>query len=127
MICRTQNGGYAIHPCVEINLRMNMGVVARLIYDNYVCDGVQGRYVIEYYAKPGEAWHSHLALQEKHPLYLENGKVKSGYLSLTPVENNTSYQAYILNLIFPDKREKSKLRGGWLPSTPLMLYTILLM
>lgn len=96
MICRTQNGGYAIHPCVEINLRMNMGVVARLIYDNYVCDGVQGRYVIEYYAKPGEAWHSHLALQEKHPLYLENGKVKSGYLSLTPVENNTSYQAYIL-------------------------------
>lgn len=91
-----QNGGYAIHPCVEINLRMNMGVVARLIYDNYVCDGVQGRYVIEYYAKPGEAWHSHLALQEKHPLYLENGKVKSGYLSLTPVENNTSYQAYIL-------------------------------
>ena len=85
-----------IHPCVEINLRMNMGVVARLIYDNYVCDGVQGRYVIEYYAKPGEAWHSHLALQEKYPLYLENGKVKSGYLSLTPVENNTSYQAYIL-------------------------------
>ena len=96
MVCRTQNSGYAIHPCVEINLRMNMGVVARLIYDNYVCDGVQGRYVIEYYAKPGEAWHSHLALQEKHPLYLENGKVKSGYLSLTPVENNTSYQAYIL-------------------------------
>ena len=41
-------------PCVEINLRMNMGVVARLIYDNYVCDGVQGRYVIEYYAKPGD-------------------------------------------------------------------------
>ena len=25
MICRTQNSGYAIHPCVEINLRMNMG------------------------------------------------------------------------------------------------------
>ena len=96
MICRTKDGGYAIHPCVEINLRMNMGVVARLIYDNYVCHGVQGRYVIEYYAKPGEAWRSHLAFQEKHPLYLENGKVKSGYLSLTPVENNTSYQAYIL-------------------------------
>ena len=47
MVCRTQNSGYAIHPCVEINLRMNMGVVARLIYDNYVCDGVQGRYVID--------------------------------------------------------------------------------
>ena len=75
---------------------MNMGVVARLIYDNYVCDGVQGRYVIEYYAKPVR--HGILILRfKKSILYnLENGKVKSGYLSLTPVENNTSYQAYIL-------------------------------
>ena len=70
MICRTKDGGYAIHPCVEINLRMNMGVVARLVYDNYVCHGM--------------------------PLCLENGKVKSGYLSLTPVEDSTAYQAYIL-------------------------------
>lgn len=96
MICRTDGGGYAVHPCVEINLRMNMGVVARLVYDNYVCHGVQGRYVIEYYAKPGEAWRSHLALQERNPLHIEDGKVKSGYLSLTPVEENTAYQAYIL-------------------------------
>ena len=75
---------------------MNMGVVARLIYDNYVCDGGQGRYVIEYYAKPVR--HGILILRfKKSILYnLENGKVKSGYLSLTPVENNTSYQAYIL-------------------------------
>lgn len=29
MICRVA-GGYVVHPCVEINLRMNMGVVSRL-------------------------------------------------------------------------------------------------
>lgn len=95
MICRTA-GGYAIHPCVEINLRMNMGVVARLLYDRYVWPGVQGRYVIEYDAKPGAMWRSHLALQEKHPLRMEDGKVKAGYLSLTPVEEDTAYQAYML-------------------------------
>ena len=96
MVCRTSDGGYAIHPCVEINLRMNMGVVARLIYDKYLCYGVQGRYVIEYYAQPGEAWRSHLALQEQNPLCVEDGKVKSGYLSLTPIEEGTAYQAYII-------------------------------
>lgn len=95
MICRTA-GGYAIHPCVEINLRMNMGVVARLLYDRYVCPGVQGRYVIEYDAKPGATWRSHQALREKHPLRMEDGKVKAGYLSLTPVEEDTAYQAYML-------------------------------
>ena len=33
MICRFPGSPvYRIHPCVEINLRMNMGVVARHIY-----------------------------------------------------------------------------------------------
>ncbi|MDE5678577.1 hypothetical protein [Phocaeicola sp.] len=95
MICRTADG-YAIHPCVEINLRMNMGVVTRLLYDRYVYPDAQGRYVIEYDAKPGAMYRSHLAFQEKHPLCLEDGKIKSGYISLTPVEKDTAYQAYIL-------------------------------
>lgn len=96
MVCRSLDGGYALHPCVEINLRMNMGVVARLVYDSYVCVGARGRYVIEYYAKAGEARQSHLALQDKHPLCIESGRIKSGYLSLTPVDEDTAYQAYIL-------------------------------
>ena len=96
MICRTPDGGYDVHPCVEINLRMNMGVVARLVYDKHVCPGVQGRYVIEYYAKPGEAWRSHQALRERNPLQMEGDRVKSGYMSLTPIDEDTAYQAYIL-------------------------------
>jgi hypothetical protein len=35
MICR-EGENFLVHPCVEINLRMNMGVVARLFYDRYV-------------------------------------------------------------------------------------------
>ena len=38
MICRfPESPAYRIHPCVEINLRMNMGVVARHLYDRYIC------------------------------------------------------------------------------------------
>lgn len=99
IICRIAEAGkesYALHPCVEINLRMNMGVVARLIYDRYVCQGTYGRYVIEYYRTPGEAEQTHQNLCRQYPLVIENGKVKSGYLSLTPVDESTAYQAYII-------------------------------
>lgn len=73
-----------------------MGVVARLIYDRYVCQGTYGRYVIEYYRTPGEAEQTHRNLCRQYPLVIENGKVKSGYLSLTPVDESTAYQAYII-------------------------------
>lgn len=99
MICRKtgqKEENYVIHPCVEINLRMNMGVVARLVYDRYVCNGAQGRYVIEYYRTSGEAAEVHCRLQQQYPLLVVEGKIKSGYLSLTPVAEDTAYQAYII-------------------------------
>ena len=94
MICE-EGGMYKVHPCVEVNLRMNMGVVSRLLYDNYVCEGAEGRYVIEYFPKNGEALCFHETMQEKYPLEMEGGRIKRGYLSLTPVFDDTSYQIFI--------------------------------
>ena len=94
MICE-EDGMYKVHPCVEVNLRMNMGVVSRLLYDNYVCEGAEGRYVIEYFPKNGEALCFHETMQEKYPLEMEGGRIKRGYLSLTPVFDDTSYQIFI--------------------------------
>ena len=93
MVCQDDEG-YKVHPCVEVNLRMNMGVVSRLFYDNYVCEGTEGRYVIEYIPKNGEALRFHEAMQKEYPLEMENGQVKRGYLSLTPVFEDTSYQIF---------------------------------
>lgn len=94
MVCRTAVG-YAVHPCVEINLRMNMGVVSRLLYDRYVSPSSRGRFVIEYCPCSGETLQRHEMLQAKHPLVLEDKKIRQGYLSLTPVFSDTAYQAYI--------------------------------
>ena len=94
MICR-DGEFHKLHPCVEVNLRMNMGVVSRLLYDRYVCDGAEGSYVIEYYSRPGEACRFHEAMKREYPLLLENGRIKSGYLSLTPVFEDTSFQIFI--------------------------------
>lgn len=88
--------GYALHPCVEVNWRMNMGVVSRLFYDKYVSPQSQGHYVIEYYATPCEAVAFHERMKKECPLRLEEGKIAEGYLSLTPVLDDTAYQAYVL-------------------------------
>lgn len=96
MVCQNSDGSYWLHPCVEINLRMNMGVVARLFYDRYVVGGSEGYYVVSYHARPGALVEQHRANEESHPLLLEQGRIASGYCSLTPVAFDTHYQAYVL-------------------------------
>lgn len=95
MVCRTKDG-YRVHPCVEINLRMNMGVVSRLITDTYLAPSVQGWYVVEHYGADGEALEAHKQLSAAHPVRLTaDGRLQSGYFSLTPIKPGTRYQVYL--------------------------------
>lgn len=94
MICE-DGGVYKVHPCVEVNLRMNMGVVSRLLYDKYVYKGASGSYAIEYFPQKGEALRFHETMKEKYSLNVKDGRIISGYLSLTPVFEDTSYQIFI--------------------------------
>lgn len=94
MIVQTSDG-YAVHPCVEVNWRMNMGIVSRIFFNRYVCPKMTGRYVIEYYSKPGEALKSHEEMKANNPLCWDDGKISMGYLSLTPVYEDTNYQIYV--------------------------------
>ena len=87
-------GSYAVHPCVEVNLRMNMGVVSRLFFDRYVCRDAVGRYVIEYFPRPGDALRFHEEMEQGHPLRLCEGRIAEGYLPLTPVFEDTCYLIY---------------------------------
>lgn len=95
MVCRTEDG-FRVHPCVEINLRMNMGVVSRLITDTYLAPSVQGWYVVEHYGADEEALEAHKQLSAAHPVRLTaDGRLQSGYFSLTPVKPGTRYQVYL--------------------------------
>lgn len=87
---------YAVYPCVEVNLRMNMGVVSRLFFDRYMYPDVCGRYIIEYYPQRGDALAFHEEMKRTHPLAFRDGKISEGYLSLTPVFEDTAYQIYVL-------------------------------
>jgi len=95
MICDT-GGGYKVHPCVEINTRMNMGVASRLFHERFVQPGREGRFMVDYIKKPEGALSFHHAMERDHPLEVKDKMVASGYLPLTPVTANTRYIAYAI-------------------------------
>ena len=98
MICRfpeNEKPVFRIHPCVEINLRMNMGVIARFLHDRYVRPGSTGRFVIDYHPSEGEALQEHERMSATYPLEIREGRVYSGYLPFVPVHRRSCYRAWI--------------------------------
>lgn len=103
MICRfpeNEKPVFRIHPCVEINLRMNMGVIARFLHDRYVRPGSTGRFVIDYHPSEGEALQEHERMSATYPLEIREGRVYAGYLPLVPVHRRSCYRAWVL--VAPD-------------------------
>ena len=94
MMLYDDNGCIRLNPCMELNLRMNMGMVSRLFYDRHVSQGVAGRYNVTYFKTPGEAVSLHGRLKREFPLSVVGGRVQSGYINLSPVTQETSYMAY---------------------------------
>lgn len=95
MVCGAENN-YRIQPCVEMNLRMNMGMVARIFYDRFVHLNSSGRFVVDFFKKSGEALDFQQKIQKDFPLAVENGKIKSGYFNLTPILKKTNYVAWVV-------------------------------
>ena len=85
-----------IHPCIEVNLRMNMGVVSRLLFDRFMFPKAIGRYVIEFFPQEGEALKAHENLMAQYELVMEGGLLRSGYLPLVPVYADTNYLIYVV-------------------------------
>ena len=96
MLLYFQDSQLHIHPCVEINMRYTMGIVALQLSRNYVSPGSHGAMYITFDARPGEAYRQHLQMQAAYPLVIEGHRAKKGYLSLCPVTTDTKYRAYLL-------------------------------
>lgn len=95
MLYRTSDGSVRLHPFVEVNLRMNMGMVARRIADRFVTEGCEGGYRVDYYPREGELYRDHLERQHKNPAVIRQGKFVKGYFALTPVWPHSRYRASI--------------------------------
>ena len=96
MVCRSdKENGYRVHPCVEINMRMNMGVVARLFYDRFVALGSKGCFAVEYVPDNETLRARHEQDMHDYPSTVEQGRLASGYLPLVPVTGKSCYRAYV--------------------------------
>lgn len=95
-VYKTKRDAYEIHPCVEINMRYTMGMVAIRLSEKYLATTTVGDFHVTYEKTPGEAYERHRFMEKTYPLVIENGKIKEGYLALCPVAEDTKYRAYIL-------------------------------
>lgn len=96
MVCQTSPTEYQLHPCVEINMRMNMGIVAHRFYRRHLGEQSQGLFAIRYFGQRGEAHLFAQAMQRSHPLHTAQHKLLHGFLPLTPTTPTTKYLAYAL-------------------------------
>lgn len=94
LIFRNNKNELCMNPCLEINVRQNMGLLSLKI-QNYLVHGRKGIFSIYY--RPGKTFANfQQEMQEKYPLRLHENKIDSGFLALTPVFQDTLFGAYLL-------------------------------
>ncbi|NDV69667.1 hypothetical protein [Dysgonomonas sp. 25] len=96
MMLYKSGGEYRLHPCVEINMRYNMGYLAMCFSRNYLHPQSEGAFYLDYNAGEGSIMQKHNELQTTRPAIIEDGRLKSGYLPLCPVRDDSHYWAYVL-------------------------------
>ncbi|MBR5324824.1 MAG: hypothetical protein IKV14_08450 [Muribaculaceae bacterium] len=96
MIYSDENNHNHINPCVELNLRTNMGIASRILYDKHIDNNCVGVYNVTFYKQNGEALKTDNELKQKYPPTICNGKLYNGYISLSPINKDTKYSAYVI-------------------------------
>lgn len=96
MFVYQKDGMYFVNPAVELNLRMTMGLLANRFCRNYLADGATGTMSLEYRATAGELYAEHLALNEKFPPVIVDGKLVRGSITLSPVLPETCYTVQVI-------------------------------
>jgi hypothetical protein len=75
------DGRYLIQPCVEVNWRYNMGIVA-LRLQRYLANGAKGKFAVHF--SPDQSFGDfHRQMTTEYPLEFKNGKPSRGYFPLS--------------------------------------------
>ena len=88
-------GNHFLHPCVEINLRPTMGLVANHFYKNYVAEGRKGIFSVDFFDNASSLQSDHKLRLKSTPAEIVDRKLYSGYLSLCPIKNDTQYRVRV--------------------------------
>ncbi|MCK5729937.1 MAG: hypothetical protein KAH68_02605, partial [Draconibacterium sp.] len=94
LIYKDKNGHLKINPCLEINVRQNMGLLS-LQLEKLIHSEKKGTYNTFY--KPGTKFLQFKnEMEKRYPLKVSNHKIESGFLPIIEVFDDTLFGAYIL-------------------------------
>lgn len=90
------NSPFRIHPCVEINLRLNMGIIAHEVRQRILAPQAEGTFHVQAFPTPEMLKDFHQKQMAAHPVTYKEGRVAAGYHPLTPILPDTKHHAYII-------------------------------
>lgn len=90
LLYRWEDGTVGVNPCIEMNVRTTMGVVASVLGDSVVADGKVGTMEVFYHKTKDDLARY---LSEKEKPVIADGRLQAGTLLLTPVGDDTLYTA----------------------------------
>ncbi len=94
IVYQDKNNELFIHPCVDVNMRYNMGLLNIKLSD-YVSRTSKAIWRIENFNKNN--WSEFITYnQNKYPLKIRNKKIVSGFIPLTPKSNNALFGAWMM-------------------------------
>ena len=94
LIFRDDKNRLRINPCLEINVRHNMGLLS-LRLNKLITSNKKGFFSIFY--QPGQLFQTFKKeMEEMYPLHLTGNKIESGFLALTPATDDAVFGAYLL-------------------------------
>ena len=96
MMIVQDGSAYKLHPCVEINLRMNMGIIAHEVYRHRMVPGACGMFSIARFADNEALLRFHEEQMRHYPIVTCEGKLKVGYMPLVPIGRDTLHLAYVV-------------------------------
>ena len=89
----TDQNRLIMQPCIEINSRMNMGILAKFI-ENKIHPHATGKFEL-FYGSPGEYLNFAKIQSHLRPPEFQTGKLYSGFLPLVEPDSNKKFGAYI--------------------------------
>ena len=95
MTYRDAQNQFHLHPCVEINMRYTMGILAHKLTERCLPARQIGDAKIDYFAQPGEALQQHQWFKKAYPLVQVGDRIQ-GYMPLCPVTKESHYLAYLI-------------------------------
>ncbi len=93
LIFNSEDNLLRINPCLEINVRQNMGLLS-LNIEKLLVPGVKGMFKL--FFQKEKSFHSfQKEMTTKYPPQFRGNRLESGFLPLTPAHENTFFGAYI--------------------------------